>query len=139
MPEESTTPDLVALTKAMGAARDVDETLCFYAADAVFDGSRLGLEIYVGRDAIRKSLEDWLEIYEDHEEEEQEIRDLGNGVVFSATRLSARPRAADRAVRVHTVGGFVTVWAEGKISREVVYPDVDEARAAAERLAEDRG
>jgi hypothetical protein len=31
------------------------------------------------------------------------------------------------------------VWVEGKITRFTTYTDVDEARAAAERLAQDRG
>ncbi len=35
--------------------------------------------------------------------------------------------------------GWVAVFVEGLISHLTVYPDIAEARAAAERLAEERG
>jgi hypothetical protein len=34
---------------------------------------------------------------------------------------------------------MVFVWAQGVIERHTVYSDIDEAHAAAERLAESRG
>jgi ketosteroid isomerase-like protein len=139
MAEESTTRDLIALTRAMGAAEDVETTMSFFGPDPVWDGSPLGLETYEGRDAVRESLEDWIEIYEDQEEDDQEILDLGNGVVFTATRLSGHPRSASATDRIHGVYGFVIVRTEGEISHVTVYPDIDEARAVAERLAEKRG
>jgi hypothetical protein len=40
---------------------------------------------------------------------------------------------------VSGIYGYVVTWIDGKISRFTVYPDIDEARAAAERLAESRG
>jgi len=136
--EEPTIPDLIALTRAMGAAEDVEATMSFFGPDPVWDGSPLGLEIYEGREAIRKSLEDWGEVYEDHEEHDEEILDLGNGIVFTATRLSGHPRSTSGAGRTHGVYGFVMVWSNGELARVTVYPDIDEARAAAERLAEER-
>ena len=139
MAEESTTPDLVALTCAMDAAADVEATMSFFGPDPVWDGSPLGLEIYEGRGAIRKSLEDWIEIYEDLEEDDHEILDVGNGVVFTATRLSGHRRSAGGDIRVHGLYGFVHVWTHGKVSRVTVYPDIDQARAVAERLAKERG
>jgi ketosteroid isomerase-like protein len=39
---------------------------------------------------------------------------------------------------VHAVYGFVFVCTDGKVARVTVYTDVDEARAAAARLAESR-
>jgi hypothetical protein len=33
----------------------------------------------------------------------------------------------------------VTLWTDGLIERSSIYTDIDEARAAAERLAEERG
>lgn len=35
--------------------------------------------------------------------------------------------------------GTVSVWEDGKIARITHYTDIDEARAAAERLAQERG
>jgi ketosteroid isomerase-like protein len=35
--------------------------------------------------------------------------------------------------------GTVSVWEDGKIARITNYTDIDEARAAAERLAQERG
>ena len=35
--------------------------------------------------------------------------------------------------------GGVTTWAHGLIERATYYADIDEARAAAERLAQERG
>jgi hypothetical protein len=34
--------------------------------------------------------------------------------------------------------GFVFLWAQGLIERQTVYTDIDQARTAAERLAEER-
>ena len=36
-------------------------------------------------------------------------------------------------------GGVIGVWEQGKLVRMTVYPDADDARSAAERLAEARG
>ena len=105
--------DLVALTLALSAA-DLETTMSFYAPDAIWDGSPLDLEIYEGRDAIRKSLEEWMAIFGGHEETNLELLDLGNGVVFTATRLSGHQKSADAAARVHGLYGYVHVWTEGK-------------------------
>jgi hypothetical protein len=78
-------------------------------------------------------------IFGEHEEVDLELLDLGNGVVFTATRLSGHQRSAGAVGRVHGVYGYVHVWTDGKLSRLTVYPDIDEGRAAAERLAEERG
>jgi hypothetical protein len=34
--------------------------------------------------------------------------------------------------------GYTVTWSEGMVERVIVRPDIDEARAAAERLAEER-
>jgi hypothetical protein len=55
MSKESTTPDLVALTRRLmeaGSRRDVDEGLSFFTADAVFDLSDLGFGVFEGAVAI---------------------------------------------------------------------------------------
>jgi ketosteroid isomerase-like protein len=138
MSEESTTPDLVTLTQELGNAKGVDATMPFYGADAVYDMSRVGLGTFEGREAIRRFLEDWLSSYQETEDEMQETVDLGHGIVFARVRETGRPSGSPDQSRVHAVYGFVFVWRDGKVARVTVYTDVDEARAAAERLAESR-
>jgi ketosteroid isomerase-like protein len=93
MPEESTTPDLVELVRVVTDAadrRDLDAVMRFFAPDAVWDAVSLGTS-FEDVAAIRGFLEDWLGAYEEHEMQPEEIVDLGNGVVFAVTRLTARP------------------------------------------------
>ena len=68
----------------------------------------------------------------------EELLDLGNGVVFALVRQAGRPIGATGYVRQRE--GWVWVWVEGLIASVTAYPeaDIDEARAAAERLAEER-
>jgi ketosteroid isomerase-like protein len=138
MSEESTTPDLVELTQQLSDARGVDATMQFYGADAVYDMSQVGLGTFKGRAAIRRFLEDWLGSYDETEDEVQQITDLGNGIVFAVVRETGRPSGTPSQSRVHGIYGFVFVWTDATVSRATVYTDPDEARAAAERLAESR-
>ena len=48
-----------------------------------------------------------------------------------------RPVGSSGEVQLHY--GTVSVWEDGKIARITNYTDIDEARAAAERLAQERG
>jgi ketosteroid isomerase-like protein len=139
MSEESTTPDLVELTQGLGNAKGVDATMPFYGADAVYDMSRVGLGTFEGRAAIRRFLEDWLASYQETEDEMQEAVDLGNGIVFAKVRETGRPSGSPAQSRVQAVYGFVFVWTDRKVARVTVYTDPDEARTAAERLAESSG
>jgi uncharacterized protein (TIGR02246 family) len=85
MSEESTTPDPVELLgRAVEAAnrRDLDAAASSFAEDATFDGRALG-DHFQGRAAIRSFLEDWFGTYEELEFGLEEVRDLGNGVVFA--------------------------------------------------------
>ena len=78
MSEESTTPDLVELTRRMFEAanrRDLDAAQSFYAPDAVWDAWEVGT--FEGRAAIRGFWEDWIQAYEKFEIEPEEILDLG--------------------------------------------------------------
>src|SRR5271156_887435 len=52
MPDESTTPDLVELQKRLTAAPnrgDVDAIVAFYAPDAVYDMSPVGMGVFEGQ------------------------------------------------------------------------------------------
>jgi ketosteroid isomerase-like protein len=139
MSEESTTRDLVELTRGLFETRtsDLDAHMRFYVLDAVFDLSEPGLGIFEGRAAIRSLLEDWWRTWDDYQVEVQEALDLGHGVVFVALWEDGRLVGSDG--RVQQRRGWVFLWADGKVVRVTGYLDVDHARAAAERLAESRG
>ena len=68
--------------------------------------------------------------------EEEEILDLGHGVWLAVTRESGR--LVGSKGRVETRVAQVAIWANGKVEWLKAYPDPDDARAAAERLAQER-
>jgi uncharacterized protein (TIGR02246 family) len=141
MSEEPTTPDLVELLgRAFEAAnrRDLDAVACSFAEDATFEGRALG-DRFEGRAAIRGFLEEWFAAYEDLEFGPEEVRDLGNGVVFAVVVQNGRPAgSAGRAGHLRQREGWILVWVRGLIARLTI-SEVDEAHAAAERLAHERG
>jgi len=140
MPEESTTPDLVELARRgyeSFSRRDLDAVMRDFDGDAVFDLSPTGLGSYEGQPAIRGFFEDWLGAYEEFQHEPEQILDLGNGVVFAVLRQTARPVGSTGYVQLRHAN--VGVWVEGLVVRLTHYPDPDEARAAAERLSQERG
>ncbi len=134
MSEESTTPDLVELMgRAFEAAnrRDLDAAASSFAEDAIFDGRALG-DRFEGRAAIRSFLEDWFATYEELQFGVEEVRDLDNGVVFAVVVQNGHP--AGSAGQLRQREGWVFVWVRGLIARLTI-TEVDEARAAAQRLA----
>ena len=138
MSEESTTPDLVERwqeTADAYARRDFHTMMRFFAPDAVWDTSA-GLGSFEGAAAIRGFLEDWIGAYEEYEYKQEEGQDLGNGVLFAVASLGGR--LAGSAGRVQERWSYTVTWANGMIARVITGADIDEARAAAERLAEER-
>ena len=139
MSGESTTPDPVEFSRRLVEALnrlDFDAAMSFYAPDAVWEGNASGMTLE-GRTAIRSFWEDMTVAYEESDVQAQEILDLGNGVVFGVARASGRPVGSTGRVENRLVS--VAVWEEGLIVRATGYTDPDEARAAAERLAHERG
>jgi ketosteroid isomerase-like protein len=139
MTDESTTPDLVELVRAGADAfnrRDLDAGMCFFAPDAVYDTSSVGIGTFEGADAIRRHLGEWFDNYEEYEFRLEEVHDLGNGVTFEVVRHHGRVAASDAAVQERW--SYTGLWEAGVISRMIVRADIDEARAAAERLAKER-
>jgi len=140
MSEESTTPDLVELSRLAFEAvnrRDMDAVVSFFAPDAVLDGRAAG-GLYEGRAAIRGFLDDWLGSFAELRYEVEEFVVLDDGVVLAVVYQEARPVGVDG--QVHLREGWVIYWsADSLIVRLTTHTDVDEARAAAERLAEERG
>jgi ketosteroid isomerase-like protein len=138
--EKPTTPDsFKPLRRTVEAYRrgDLDTHMSSYAPDAVLDMSARGLGIFEGRAAIRGFWEDYYRSFDDLNFELEEALDLGSGVMFAVVRQDARP--ARSGARVRTREAWVSVWQEGMLARGSSYSDIDEGRAAAQRLAEERG
>ncbi len=138
MSQESTTPDLVELMgRALEAVNrlDLDAVASSFAEDAIFDGRALG-DHFEGRAAIRSFVEEWFGAYEELAYRFEEVRDLGNEVVFAV--VVQKGRLVGSAGHLQQREGWVFVWVRGLIARLAIF-EVDEARAAAERLAEDGG
>ena len=137
MSQESTTPDLVELVRKQLEAldrRDLDGVMNSVAEDSVLEGR---VENFLeGRAAIRRFLEDWFRAWEELDFELEEVSDLGGGVVFAVVIQDGRPVGGDGRVRQRE--GWVYLWVGGSIAR-LTTSEVDQARAAAERLAEQRG
>ena len=68
--------------------------------------------------------------------EAEEILDLGTGVTFTVFILKGRPIGGGGDIRLRYAA--VTEWVASVVVRETNYTDIDEGRAAAERLAESR-
>ncbi len=141
MAEKSEGPDLTELTRLGFAALNsgsVEGFTSLLAPDAVFEQVAFGTA-FEGVAPIRSFLEEWTGAYERYHAEVQEVEDLGGGVVFSVVRQSGHPRGS--AERVTACIGNVASWVDGLIARVTIYleADIDEARAAAERLAQERG
>ncbi len=136
MSEESTTPDPVELVRKQVEALDrgdFDGVMSSVAEDGVLDGRA---DLIEGRAAIRGFLEEWFGAYEELHYELEEISHLGGGVVFAVMMQEGRLVGSDGHVRQRE--GWVYVWVGGLIAR-LTTSEVDEARAAAERLAQERG
>ena len=139
MPEESTTPNPAELTRRAFEAvnqRDIDAVVSFFAPHAVLDGRvEDGLE---GRAAIRGFLDDWFGSFAELRMEVEEFVVLDDGVVLAVVKQEGRPVGVDG--QVHQREGWAICWsADGLLVRLMTHTDIDEARAAAERLAESRG
>jgi hypothetical protein len=108
-----------------------------FAPDAVWDFSSAGFGSFDGAAAIRSFLEDWLGAYEDYEYRHEEALDLGNGVLFVVASLGGRPIGSAGGVQERW--SYTVTWAAGTVVGVVLSQDIETARAAAERLAEERG
>jgi len=141
MPEESATPDLIEITRRAAEAanrRDIDGLMAFFAPDALVDGTRTVGGLWRGRAAVRAFVEDWASAYEELEWEFEEPVDLGNGVVFAV--VPQKGSLVGGAGYAQQREAWVVVWVDDLMASVTYYPEADiaEARAAAERLAEER-
>jgi ketosteroid isomerase-like protein len=138
--EQSTTPDLLELVRRQLEAvnrRDLDALMAPFAADAVYDTAPSGMGVYKGHAAIRAFLKGYWDCFEELRFELEEALDLGSEVGFLVNRQIARPVGSTAYVR--TREAHVVESMDGMVVRLTVYSDIDEGRAAAERLAASRG
>jgi ketosteroid isomerase-like protein len=117
-------------------AGDFDTALGFYAVDAVYDGSPSGGAIYVGHAEIRDLFEAFRGAYEEYGVE-LEVNELGGGVAFCVVALRGRLPGSTGWVQQRYA--TAEVWEDGLGQHVTNYTDIDAARAAAERLARERG
>jgi ketosteroid isomerase-like protein len=137
MSEETTTPDLVELTRQVvdaGNRRDLDAVMSLYAPDVVWE-SLDGLGVFDGATAVRGFLGDWLSSYEVFDIEPEEVLDMGSGITFVVGRQGGRLLGA--ASRVEQRSAWAITWEHGLAMHVIAGMDIDGVRAAAERLAED--
>jgi ketosteroid isomerase-like protein len=138
--QEPTKPDAAEVIRGQVEASkrgDFDTAMSFMGPDPVWDMSPMGLGIYEGVVAVRRFFEDWIGSYEEWESEIEEVLDLGNGVVLAVFLQNARLAGASGHVQLRYAS--VSELVDGLFVRITNYSDIDEARAAAERLAEERG
>jgi hypothetical protein len=92
-----------------------------------------------GVSAFRAFLEEWVGSYQEIEWELEEVLDLGNGVGFVVIRLDSRPAGSSGRVQMRFAS--VSARTEGLVvwMRNYTEDDIEKARAAAERLAQERG
>jgi ketosteroid isomerase-like protein len=136
MSKDFTTPDPVELVRKQLEALDrgdFDGVMSSVAEDGVLDGRA---DLIEGRAAIRGFVEEWFSAYEELDYELEEVSDLGGGVVFAVVIQDGR--LVGSAGRIRQREGWVYLWVGGSIAR-LATSDVDQARAAAERLAQERG
>jgi len=81
MSQESTTPDLIELTRGLFASasrNDIDAMLGRHAPDAIWDLSDAGLRSFEGVEAIRSFLADWFGSFEDYQVDVEQVIDLAS-------------------------------------------------------------
>jgi ketosteroid isomerase-like protein len=96
-----------------------------------------GIGTFEGAAAIRGFYEDAASSLDDFHVQTEEIIELGNGVTFAVVLITGHPFGSSGEVQMRF--GSVASWTEAVIERQTGDMDIDEARAAAERLAEERG
>jgi len=81
-------------------------------------------------------LKEWWSLWEEHDHYVQELVDLGGGVIFTVTREDGHFKGSHG--RVEQTMGHVGQWIDSLCVRHTIYLDLNQARTAAERLAQER-
>jgi ketosteroid isomerase-like protein len=139
MPNESATPDLVEIVTGLFEAADRgdwDAVVEPYAPDVILE-SEDGMMSADGANAVKALWEEWADTFEDFRIEVESVVDLGGGVVHAVYRQQGRMAGGSGLLSAR--GVLIYEWRDGIILRVLAWADTDEARAAAERLAQERG
>src|SRR4051794_22898226 len=126
MSEETTTPDLVELTRQQfGAAnrRDLEALMSRFPPDGVYDTSPDGLVAYEGPAAVRAFVSEWWDAFEELALEPEDILDLGHGIVFAVVCQKARP--ANSTGLLERREAYLLEWVADMTRRVTVYTDID--------------
>jgi ketosteroid isomerase-like protein len=138
MPAKSTTPDLVERVRKVFEALssgNFDLLTSFCAPDAVYESVAMGAK-FEGVAAIRELSEDMVGAYEGFDVQVEENLDLGEGIGLAVVNQKGRPAGSDFEAQMRYAA--VSAWGENLLLRVTMYTDIEEARAAAQRLAEER-
>jgi hypothetical protein len=139
MSQERTSPDPAELTRHVYASlnrRDLGAIMGCIGSDSVLDASQWGLGIHTGPKAIRGFLDGWYGRLAELGVRVVEMQDFSRGVIF-VVHKAHRAKAEHASLELEAAP--VYQWVEHTLARVTAYTDVDEGRAAAERLAEERG
>ena len=139
MAQESATPDLVEVVAGLFEAADRgdwDTVLSAYAPYAVLETAD-GVFDAVSPARMRGFWEEVAATFEDFAIKVETVVDLGNGIVYSIYRAEGRLAGSTGVVTERMARIYER--AEGRITRVITRQHLDEARAAAEWLAGERG
>jgi ketosteroid isomerase-like protein len=123
MPEDSDVPTLSDLVRQLFQEverEDWDGVLGFFAPDAVFDTSPVGLETSIGHEATRAGWESWVEAFDEWNLELEEVHELGSGVVLARTHQQGQPIGSPRQVAFRRE--WVLPWVDGRVARFILSP-----------------
>jgi ketosteroid isomerase-like protein len=136
--QESTAPDLLEILRRGVEAinrGDFDAAVAPYSGDCVWQGT---MGVTEGRDAIRTLFKDWFGAYEDFRLRVEALEVVGHDVTCGTYLHRGRPKGTSGEF-VQVRHAAVGLWRDGLIERYTLYDDIEKARAAAARLAEERG
>jgi ketosteroid isomerase-like protein len=139
MPDDSTAPGLVGRVREVFEALssgDFDALTTLCARDAVYESVAMGAT-FEGVAAIREFVEDMVGAHDAFDAKIEENLDLGSGIGLAVVHQTGRPAGSsfEAAMRYAAVSD----WVEDLLVRITMYTDIDAGRAAAQRLAEERG
>jgi ketosteroid isomerase-like protein len=139
MPGESATLEAAKRLRdafAAAGAEDLDGVTAGLAPNAVWEMDEVGLGPFEGVDAIRAFLLEWWSLWDEHSHHVEAVHVLDEGVGYVIIREAGRMKGSEVVVEARVAHVLESV--DGLVVRDITYTDIDEARAAAERLARER-
>ena len=113
--------------------RDSATAFALYDPDIEWDVSRVrwgdftGPGVYHGHDEMRRVYRDWYDVWENYEEEVEDLIDCGENVISVVT---ARGRGRSSGVEVEYTTCGVWTFRDGKVVRTTWFPSRGEALEA---------